>query len=150
MSTHGSLSCPARVACHEPTIHYAAIGGCVVRSPHAGERMDRAQEQETDVERRADALAARVGGAEPFADALRSADAEYRELLNAVARLGPAYAFDREGRPAAIAAVREALPVMERDLFDAILDDLACERAAIEEALYRVARAYSRRQRPDP
>jgi hypothetical protein len=34
---------------------------------------------------------------------------------------------------------------MERELFDAVLDDHACEVAAIEEALYQLLRAYSRR-----
>ena len=33
------------------------------------------------------------------------------------------FAFDREGRPGAIAAIRGALPMMERDLFDAVIED---------------------------
>jgi hypothetical protein len=33
---------------------------------------------------------------------------------------------------------------MERDLFDAVLDDHACELAAVEEALYQLARALAR------
>jgi outer membrane protein assembly factor BamA len=47
-------------------------------------------------------------------------------------------------RPDAVNAVREALPMMERDLFDAVLEDHACEVAAIEEALYQLALALSR------
>ena len=48
------------------------------------------------------------------------------------------------GGPDAINAVREALPMMERDLFDAVLEDHACEVAAIEEALYQFALALVR------
>jgi hypothetical protein len=36
---------------------------------------------------------------------------------------------------------------MERDLFEAVLDDHACEIAAVEEALYQLALALSRAQR---
>jgi hypothetical protein len=41
--------------------------------------------------------------------------------------------------------VREALPLMQRELFDAVLEDHACEVAAVEEALFQVLRAYGRR-----
>ena len=34
--------------------------------------------------------------------------------------------------------------MMERDLFDAVLEDHACELAAVEEALYQFARALAR------
>lgn len=60
-------------------------------------------------------------------------------LLTAVRHSHERFAFDRDGRPDAIAAVRHALPAMEADLLDAILDDVACELAAYQEALYRVA-----------
>jgi len=60
-------------------------------------------------------------------------------LLAAVAASDPRYAFDREGRPAAVQAVRGALPAIEAELFDVILEDIACELAAIKEALYQVA-----------
>lgn len=94
----------------------------------------------------ASALAAQIGTDEgAFVDGSAAFKAAYQDLLSAVARLGDRYAFDREGRPAAIAAVREALPLMERELFDAIVDDHACEVAAVEEALYRMAVAYGRR-----
>jgi hypothetical protein len=103
-------------------------------------------DDDAGVSRQADRLAARLNSADqPFAEAARAFETDYRELLEAVSRLAPRYAFDRDGRPAAIAAVREALPLMERDLFDAIVDDHACEVAAVEEALYRVALAYRRR-----
>ena len=99
------------------------------------------------ISQRADRLAARMTGEAPsFAEAIQPLDAEYRDLLAAAARLGARYAFDREGRPGALGAVREALPLMERDLFDAIVEDHACEIAAIEEALYQLALAYGRRR----
>ena len=113
--------------------------------------MERLPEHDTgDAERLAAHLAERiVGDADNFADAARSFENEYRTLLAAVAALHARFAFDREGRPAAIAAVRNALPPVERDLLDAIVEDHACEVAAIEEALYRVARAARRRPRGD-
>jgi hypothetical protein len=104
--------------------------------------------KEAEIALRADRLAAHIGSDEqPFVTSPPEFKAAYLDLLAAVARMGERYAFDRGGRPAAIAAVREALPVMERDLFDAIVDDHACEVAAIEEALYRMARAYGRHGR---
>jgi hypothetical protein len=96
----------------------------------------------------AERLAARLGPDEAtFGDCSTDFKTAYLDLLAQVRGLGDRYAFDRDGRPAAIAAVREALPVMERDLFDAVVDDHACEVAAIEEALYRMALAYGRRGR---
>ena len=85
-----------------------------------------------------------MADAATFADAVRGAEAEYLDLLRAVARCDARFAFDRDGRPGALAAVREALPPIERDLFDAIVEDHACEVAAIEEALYHLATAYGR------
>ena len=64
---------------------------------------------------------------------------EYRDLLNRVRDLDPRFAFDRDGRPAAINAVREALPAMERDLFDAVIEDFTCELAAAEEVWRQAA-----------
>ena len=66
-------------------------------------------------------------------------------LLAAVAASDSRFAFDRDGRPAALQAVRTALPAMEAELFDVILEDLACELAAVQEALYQVARAATSR-----
>ena len=99
---------------------------------------------------RIDDLAARIAGRSAagtaaFADAAREFEDEYRSLLAAIAGLHARFAFDRDGRPGAIAAVRDALPPVECDLLAAIVDDHACEVAAIEEALWRVARAAARR-----
>lgn len=66
--------------------------------------------------------------------------ASLEALLDAIRALGPRYAFEREGRADAIAAVRAALPAIERDLFDAIVEDHACEIAALREAVAQVAR----------
>ena len=63
---------------------------------------------------------------------------EFRRRLEAVKSNDPKYAFDRDGRPGAIAAVRSALPLMERDLFDAVMEDCECELAAVREALFRM------------
>ena len=62
-------------------------------------------------------------------------------LVNAIKTIDTAYAFDSDGRPGAIAAIRRALPVMEAELFDAVLEDVGCELAARQEALYRLALA---------
>ena len=95
--------------------------------------------------KRAEELAARLNlTADTFADARQGAGAAYEELLQAIRNIHQRYAFDREGRPGAVAAVREALPVMERDLFEAVVEDHACEVAAIEEALFQLARAVLR------
>lgn len=76
-----------------------------------------------------------------------TANPEYRDLLNLIREVDPGFAYDRDGRPAAIDAVRQALPAIERDLFDAIIEDYTCELAAAEEALYELARAFGRQHR---
>jgi hypothetical protein len=63
----------------------------------------------------------------------------FDELLEVVRVSDPRFAFDVDGRPAAIQAIRQALPAMEAELFDAVLEDLTCEAAAREEAVYRIA-----------
>jgi hypothetical protein len=63
---------------------------------------------------------------------------ELQRTLEAIKANQPEFAFDRDGRPGAIAAVRAALPAIERDLFDAILEDVECELAATREALIRL------------
>jgi hypothetical protein len=65
----------------------------------------------------------------------------FLELLAAVQSTDARFVFDRDGRPGAIAAVREALPPSERELLDAIIEDHACELAAVHEAMFQVARA---------
>ena len=97
-----------------------------------------------EVTRCANRLAASLKGESPTGHDAPAFDADYRELLRAVSRLDARFAFDRDGRPGAINAVREALPMMERDLFDAVLEDQACELAAVEEALYQFALALAR------
>ena len=100
---------------------------------------------DTDVTRCAAQLAAGVSKAHLAFDSLRQqAEADYLALLTAVKKSDERYAFDRDGRPGAVNAVREALPAMERDLFEAVLEDHACEVAAIEEALYQFALALAR------
>jgi hypothetical protein len=72
---------------------------------------------------------------------------DFRTLLDIVRRTDPRFDFDRDGRPAAIAAVREALPLAERELLDAIIEDHACEIAAVHEAMFQVARATAEKTR---
>ena len=101
--------------------------------------------ENTEVTRCAEELAVRLALNESSFEAARQhAEPEYAALLNAVRQLHARFAFDRDGRPGAIGAVREALPVMERDLFEAVLEDHACELAAVEEALYQFASALGR------
>ena len=101
-----------------------------------------------DIQRWADLIATFVTvDDESFAAAAQGFNEAYEALLKAVARLDARFSFDREGRPAAIAAVRAALPAIEQELFDAIVEDCECERAAVEEALFQVVRAYGRRLR---
>jgi hypothetical protein len=85
-----------------------------------------------------------TGGERSFDGARQRAEPEYLALLTAVRRSHERFGFDRDGRPRAVNAVREALPMMERDLFDAVLEEHACELAAVEKALYQFARAPAR------
>jgi hypothetical protein len=66
---------------------------------------------------------------------------EFHGTLTAVKNSHPKFAFDRDGRPGAIAAVRAALPTMERELFDAVMEDCECELAATREALFQMIAA---------
>ena len=63
---------------------------------------------------------------------------EFQRTLRAVKDSHPKFAFDRDGRPDAMAAVRAALPTMERELFDAVVEDCECELAATKEALFQM------------
>jgi hypothetical protein len=101
--------------------------------------------ENTELTRRSAELADTVVGDESsFDDVRRRAEPQYQALLHAVRAAHERFAFDRVGRPGAVHAVREALPAMEREVFDAVLDDHACELAAVEEALYQFARALAR------
>ena len=101
--------------------------------------------EDTETTRCAAELVASLTAADSTFDAVRTrAEREYLALLDAVRKTHERFAFDRDGRPGAINAVREALPMMERDLFDAVLEDQACELAAVEEALYQFALVLAR------
>ena len=63
---------------------------------------------------------------------------ELQRRLETLKAKDPRFAFDRDGRPGAIAAVRGALPLMERELFDAVVEDCECEFAALREALFEM------------
>ena len=63
---------------------------------------------------------------------------EFQQRLASVKTANPKFAFDRDGRPGAIAAVRGALPLMERELFEAVIEDCECELAATREALFQM------------
>ena len=102
-------------------------------------------QEDTELTRCAENLVASLTGDDPSFDSVRQrAEREYLALLHAIRKTHARFAFDRDGRPGAVNAVREALPVMERDLFEAVLEDHACELAAVEEALYQFALALSR------
>lgn len=97
-----------------------------------------------------DALAASCArrlpnGTSSFSDDSNVFSPELDALLTAVRDSDARFAFDREGRPGALAAIRQALPVIEAELFDAVMEDVACELAAVQEALYRVALAARQR-----
>ena len=66
---------------------------------------------------------------------------EMQQLLDALKATDPRFLFDRGGRPGAIAAIRAALPGVERELFDAVMEDCECELAATREAFFQLVRA---------
>jgi hypothetical protein len=105
------------------------------------------RQPDADVVRGAETLAAAIGDGDAFVDVQQRHGREYLRLLEAVRATHQRFAFDREGRPGAVAAVRAALPIVESELFDAVLEDHACELAAVEEALFQVARACARLER---
>jgi hypothetical protein len=63
------------------------------------------------------------------------------QLLDALKAIDPRFLFDRGGRPGAIAAIRGALPGIERELFDAVMEDCECELAATREAFFQLVKA---------
>jgi hypothetical protein len=79
-----------------------------------------------------------------FDDAFPGGPSDITPLLDALKVLDPRYLFDRRGRPAAVSAIRGALPGTERELFDAVMEDCECELAATREALFQVLRACQR------
>jgi hypothetical protein len=76
-----------------------------------------------------------------FAEDYAGMAAQLTALLEGVRQSNARFAFDREGRPGAIAAIRSALPQLERELLDAVLEDHAAEIAATQEAFYRLTMA---------
>jgi len=68
----------------------------------------------------------------------------FEALLQAIRQQDARFAFERAGRPEAIAAVRDALPAVEQDLFDAVVEDHACEVAALGEALFTILQGAGR------
>jgi len=63
---------------------------------------------------------------------------EFTRTLEAVRGTDARFVYDREGRPGAIAAIRGALPAIERELFDAVIEDCECELAATREAMFQM------------
>jgi len=101
------------------------------------------------IRRQADDCLRHVAGTEQsFDDATAAFEPALRALIEAIREVSPRYAFDRGGRPDAIAAVRHALPAMEREIFEAVLDDHECELAAVREALYQLVLAAHRATAP--
>ena len=101
-----------------------------------------------DVQRLAEACAKQLPspGGSFEQDAPRFASSLHA-LVDAVQQLDARLVFDRAGRPGAIAAIRTALPEVERELLCAVVEDHACEMAATREALYQLVLAV--RRRPD-
>lgn len=98
--------------------------------------------ESTHITRLAEMCAARIPAAPgSFDDAHQELKSEIGQLLDTLKAQDPRYTFDRTGRPGAVAAVRGALPSIERELFDAVIEDCECELAATREALYQIARA---------
>lgn len=89
-----------------------------------------------EVERLASACAARLE--EVVAADMAALEPDFRALLEAVKQLAPHFNFDRDGRPGAIAALRDALPTPERELLDAVVEDHAAELAAVHEAYFHI------------
>jgi hypothetical protein len=101
--------------------------------------------QDSTLSQLASACAARMPTSpETFHHDVAHFEAELHALLDAVRQMDDRFAFDRDGRPGALEAIRNALPALERDLFEAVLEDLNCELAATRETLYRVINAVRR------
>jgi len=89
--------------------------------------------------RAAECAAVIPAAARSFANDRAAFAAALNALLEAVRGSDERFAFDLEGRPGAIAAIREALPASEAELLSAVLEDVAAELAAYQEALYQLA-----------
>lgn len=97
--------------------------------------------ESTHIARLAEMCASRIDPASSsFDEAFPQFRNEMDQLLETLKTLDPRYLFDRGGRPGAVAAIRGALPAVERELFDAIMEDCECELAATREAFFQVVR----------
>jgi hypothetical protein len=86
--------------------------------------------------------ASRVGPASAsFDESFPLFKSEMNQLLDALKAMDPRFLFDRTGRPGAIAAIQGALPGIERELFDAVMEDFECELAATREAFFQLVKA---------
>jgi hypothetical protein len=102
-------------------------------------------EQKSSIQALAAACAARLPASPTtYEDDWSGFAPELERLLAGIRASDSRFVFDREGRPGAVAAIRQALPAIETELLDAVLEDVACELAAVQEALYRVALASRR------
>ena len=100
----------------------------------------------SDVSQRAAECAKAIpSGARSFNEDRTAFATALAALVRAVRDSDERFAFDLEGRPGAIAAVREALPASEAELLTVILEDVASELAAYQEALYQMAVAAGQR-----
>jgi hypothetical protein len=98
--------------------------------------------ESTHINRLAEMCASRIDpAARSFDDAFPQFKSELDQLLDALKTHDPRFLFDRGGRPAAVAAIRSALPGVERELLDAVVEDCECELAATREALFQVLRS---------
>jgi hypothetical protein len=106
--------------------------------------------ESTHITRLAEICASRIDPASrSFDEAFPQFKTELGELLDTLKTLDPRYLFDRHGRPGAVDAIRAALPTIERELFDAVIEDCECELAATREALFQVARSCQSRLAED-
>ena len=98
--------------------------------------------ESTHVARLAEMCASRVGpAAASFDENFPLFKNEMNQLLDALKAMDPRFLFDRTGRPGAISAIRGALPGVERELFDAVMEDCECELAATREAFFQLVKA---------
>jgi hypothetical protein len=106
--------------------------------------------ESTHIVRLAEMCAALVDRDSRSFDAAPEFRKELNELLDALKTLDPRFLFDRGGRPGAVAAIRGALPAIERELFDAVMEDCECELAATREAFFQVVKRLVARDGIEP
>ncbi len=98
--------------------------------------------ESTHVARLAEMCASRIDpGSHSFDETFPLFKNEMSQLLDALKTADPRFLFDRGGRPGAVAAIRSTLPGVERELFDAVMEDCECELAATREAFFQLVKA---------